>query len=175
VDQRPGPATRRLRLRTSLALAEGGGLRRMDIVRVTGQHVTRDDHGVHIAVPGDPNDPTDKGRTVTVTIRWERTVWDAAVLAGPHLLVAPERTSLNGDAFTGSIDTANKMAPPGDEFTVRRARNTWLARHLIAGTPLPLLMAQAGLTTTAHIQDLLPHLPALDAAACASWMRSADE
>ncbi len=168
------PATRRVRLRTSLALAEGAGLRRMDIVRVTGEHVTRDDHGVHLAVPGDPNDPADAGRTVTVTARWEQTVWDAAVLAGAHLLVAPDRTSLTVDAFTSTVDTANRMAPAGDEFTVRRARNTWLARHLLAGTPLPVLMAQAGLTTTAHIQDLLPHLPALDGASCARWMRSAD-
>ena len=167
------PATRRVRLRISLALAEGAGLRRMDIVLITGKHVTRDDHGVHLVVPGDPDDPEDNGRTVTVTARWEQTVWDAAVLAGPHLLIAPDRTSLTVDAFSGTVDTANRMAPPGDEFTVRRARNTWLARHLLAGTPLPVLMAQAGLTTTAHIQDLLPHLPALDDDASARWMRSA--
>ena len=48
-----------------------------------------------------------------------------------------------------------------------------LVRHLTAGTPLHVLMPQAGLTTTAHLQDLLPFLPTVDPAgeAAASRMR----
>lgn len=61
-----------------------------------------------------------------------------------------------------------------------RLRNTWLARHAVAGTPLPLLMEQAGITTLQHIEKILqtPDIASVagtgvTAAQAAAWMRSA--
>ena len=162
------PAARRHRLRTSLALSLGAGLNRRDIVVVTGGHVTRDDLGVRVTVPASDTNP---GRTVTVTAAWEQEVLLAARRAGNNLLVAPDRTGLLVNTLTGTIDTANKVAPHGDELSLTKARNTWIVRHLAAGTPLPVLMANAGLTTTAVIEDLLRFVPAADPAAAASYMR----
>lgn len=163
------PASRRNRLRAALALALGAGLRRRDLVLVTAAHVARTAHGVQVTVPAKDNDP---GRTVTVTAAWEQAVLDAAGRAGDGLLVAPDRTDLTVQALTGTVDNANKFAPAGDEFSPGKARNTWLVRHMAAGVPVPLLMAQAGLTTTAVLSDLLRFVPVLDDdAAAAAWMR----
>ena len=98
---------------------------------------------------------------------WPRPVLSASDAVAPW----DDRTSLWADAFTNSINTANRSAPAGLDFTVRRARNTWLVRHLTAGTPLPLLMEQAGLTTTMHLQDLLRFVQTADPASAAATMR----
>jgi len=137
-------------------------------VVVNGDHVTQDDLGVRVTVPASDTNP---GRTVTVAAAWEQEVLLAAGRAGSNLLVAPDRTELTVQALTGTIDTANKVAPPGDQMSLTKARNTWLVRHLAAGTPLPVLMASAGLTTTAVIEDLLRFVPAADPAVAASFMR----
>jgi len=164
------PATRRLRMRTLCGTTLGGGLRRRDVVLVTGEMVRVNDLGVHMTVPATDAEPS---RIVTVARAWEQTIVDAAAVAGSNLLIAPDRSSLSVDTLTRTIDTANQTAPVGDEFVIGRARNTWLLRHLAAGTPLNVLMPQAGLTTTAHLQDLLPFLPIIDPAgeAAASRMR----
>lgn len=170
------PRTRQDRTRVLLALALGAGLRRRDM-GVTGQHVRQDSHGVHVSVPvGLDKDRTVTGsartdRVVTVAAAWEQEVLGAADRAGDCLLVAPTRRSVQLDNLTASVTKANLHAPAGDEFTMTRARNTWLVRHLAAGTPLPLLMAQAGLSTPAVLVDLLPHVPAVDPAAAAAFMR----
>jgi hypothetical protein len=43
-----------------------------------------------------------------------------------------------------------------------RLRVTWLATHLLRSTPLRLLCAAAGLSSTRTLFDLLPLLPAAD-------------
>jgi hypothetical protein len=164
------PASRRDRVRVSLALSLGAGLRRADAVLVTGEPVVADGHGVHLAVPADGDQPA---RTVTVAAAWEREVLAAAQRAGRHLLLAPTRLSLNRDTYSRSLAKANAHAPAGDEFTNSRARNTWIVRHLAAGTPLPVLLAHSGLTSLTQIESLLPHVPAVDPAAAASFMRGA--
>lgn len=175
------PAGRRDRLRAVLALTLGAGLRRRDLVEITGRHVTADDQGVRVTVPAitAPDGmspfavrmPGDSGRTVTVAAAWEQDVLLAADRAGDNLLVAPNRTELNPDTLSRVIERTNRTAPAGDEFAVRRARNTWLVRHMAAGTPLPLLMEQAGLGTVEHLGDLLPYVPKADPAAAAAFMR----
>ena len=161
------PRTRQERMTTLLALTLGAGLRRRDIVTITGDDVTVDDHGVHVFVPASPSEPE---RTVTVSAAFEPEVTAAATRAGSNLLVAPDKPTLVADTLTQTIDTANASAP-GTSFSIRRARNTWLCRHLLGGTPLPILMRHAGLTTTAHLQDLLPFLPTVDATVGQAWMR----
>lgn len=116
-------------------------------------------------------DGADPGRTVVVAAAWEQQVLDAADRASGNLLVAPDRTAVTTHAFSNSVDKSNQAAPAGDGFSVRRARSTWLIRHMAAGTPLPLLMEQAGLRTVQHLSALLPYVPATDPAAAAAFMR----
>ena len=158
-------------MRTCLGLTLGAGLRRRDLVLVTGSLVHHDALGVHVTVPVTD---AERSRTVTVARAWEQTVLDAAAAAGSNLLIAPDSTSLSVDSLTRTIDTANRTAPAGDEFVIGRARNTWLVRHLAAGTPLNVLMPQAGLTTTAHLQDLLPFLPTVNLSGEAAARRMRD-
>lgn len=162
------PAARRNRLRAALALTLGAGLRRRDLVLVTTAHVVRTDLGVQVTVPAKDNDP---GRTVTCTASWEQAVLDASDRAAGGLLVAPDRERLSVQAFTNTVDNANKFAAGGDEFSATKARNTWLVRHLTAGTPVPLLMEQSGLTTTAVLSDLLRYVPPTNPALAAAFMR----
>lgn len=168
------PRTRQDRIRVLLALTLGAGLRRRDM-GVTGHDVRQDQHGVHVAVPQARTPglvgpgPTD--RVVTVAAAWEREVLLAAERAGGNLLIAPARSEFFLDSLTTYVMLANRLAPAGDEFTLARARNTWLVRHLAAGTPLPLLMAQAGVSSPGVITDLLPHVPAAVPAAAAAFMR----
>lgn len=170
------PRTRQDRTRVLLALALGAGLRRRDM-GVTGQHVRQDEHGVHLSVPvggGERRSVTGSApvdRVVTVAAAWEKEVLLAAERAGSNLLVAPTRQSMQLDCLTGMVIKANGFAPAGDEFTLTRARNTWLVRHLAAGTPLPLLMKQAGLSTPAVLTDLLPYVPTVSPTLAAAFMR----
>lgn len=162
------PAARRHRLRACLALTVGAGMRRRDLVLLRADAVLHDALGVHVAVPAQGSNP---GRTVTVAAAWEQEVLAVAERAGDGLLVISDSDALSVDALTNTLWNANRLAPAGDEFSPTRARNTWLVRHLATGTPLPLLMEQAGLTTTAVIADLLRFVPATDPAAAAAFMR----
>lgn len=169
------PYPRRERVQAVIALGLGAGLRPRDMLDVTGTSVLRDDHGVHLPLTG----PVGLGapRTVTVTAAWEDAVWEHAQASGPKLLVARNRAPVQAETISSTLLVASRGAPV--PVTVRRLRNTWLARHLAAGTPLPLLMEQAGLTTLAHFEDLLqvPNVmtiadPGYGPARAAAWMRA---
>jgi hypothetical protein len=52
-----------------------------------------------------------------------------------------------------------------------RLRSTWMLTHLQLGTPLPIFMPAAGLTTVRPLEDLLHHLPDADSEVAAARMR----
>lgn len=150
------PAPRRERVQAIVALGLGCGLRRRDLVEVRGDSVHRDDSGVHVTVPTDG--PFARTEAVTALATWENEIWSAAMSTGAgNLLVARHRQSLTMDALDKTIVYVNHAAPVA--FNIRRLRNTWLATHLAAGTPLRVLMAAARLGTTQHLEDLLPMIP----------------
>lgn len=172
------PYPRRERVQAVIALGLGAGLRSQDMPALTGEMVTRDETGVHVHVPGDPGSPGNRQpRTVTVVGVWENAVWEHAQAAGPNLVIARSRSRVEVSNVNLVLRNANQTAPV--RVVPRRLRNTWLARHLIAGTPLPVLLPQAGVTTLSFIEDLLlvPDLltiadPGFTAERAASWMRS---
>lgn len=149
------PASRRERLRAVLALGAGCGQRRRDMIVTLGTDVTRDKRGVHVQIGGT------LPRTVTCLAAYEDILWQAARHAGANLLIAPGKPTLAELSLTQSLVTTNAQNPPVPVM-IRRLRNTWLAHHLVAGTPLTTLLPAAGLSGLAHIQDLLPHLPLAD-------------
>jgi hypothetical protein len=90
--------------------------------------------------------------------------------AGANLIVAPTIASLSENRFQESVNQINALRPPAP-IMLRRLRNTWLIQHLAAGTPLNVLLPAAGLTTAAHLMDLLPHVPAADPAVTVQVLR----
>ncbi len=171
------PQARRERVSAIVALALGCGLRRRELVHITGDRVTSDEHGVHVSVPAGPKTVE---RTVTATADWEQTIAQLAASVGTDLLLARGKTSLSVEGLDNVLYTANVTAPV--PVVIHRLRNTWLARHIIAGVPLPQLLPQAGLLTLQHLEDLLriDRLVQIttgtdsesDAASVSSWMRS---
>ena len=58
-------------------------------------------------------------------------------------------------------------------MVVSRLRSTWLASHLAANTPLPLIMRAAGLKTVRPLEDLLNFAPVYPDAEAARLLRKA--
>lgn len=153
------PETRRQRVQAILTLGFGVGARRSDMHGTRARDVTRDDHGVHVHLRPSPNSPFHP-RTVTCLQDWEDRLWRVAQTTPPdHLLIAPWRPHL---ADLQSFDETVRAAPVfGAPAPIAPAylRNTWLVRHLTAGTPLPILMAAADITTVKLLTTLLDHVP----------------
>lgn len=169
------PYRRRERLQAVVALGLGAGIRRGELSRLVGDAVRRDEHGVHVAVGPSAVQPA---RVVTVATDWEDAVWAHAQAAASNLMVARTRSALHPVNLEGTLHRANVHAPV--PVVIGRLRNTWLARHLVAGTPLPILMEQAGITTLQHFEKILrtPDLASVAGAGispsqAAGWMRSA--
>lgn len=158
------PESRRRRLRAALALSLGGGLTRGDALAVTGDHVRRTRRGVQVIAGTGA-----RLRTITILTTWESDVAEAAELAGPNLLLGPERPTLGDDALDQSLHRTNRTAPV--PFVIGKARNTWLVHHLTAGTPLRVLMQAAGLATLEHLEDLLRFIPPPGGDEAARWLR----
>ena len=51
-------------------------------------------------------------------------------------------------------------------------RNTWIITHLIAGTNMRALMTAAGVTKFEHLDQLVAHVPALDASSYRQQLRT---
>ncbi|TYP87133.1 hypothetical protein [Blastococcus xanthinilyticus] len=161
------PATRRQRTAAILDLGLGIGARRRDVAVIRGCDVSRDATGVHVTIGGT------SPRTVTCLARHEDSLWASAQQAGGNLIVAPTIARLSENRFQESVNQINALRPPAP-IMLRRLRNTWLIEHLAAGTPLNVLLPAAGLTTAAHLMDLLPHVPAaVPAVAVQALRRSA--
>ena len=171
------PRSRHHRTTAVIALSLGCGLRRHELADVTTGDVTRDQHGVHVAVPPHAHGPE---RVVTCTAAWEDTLWELREKVDCGLLVAPGRASLQPSNIDRVTNDHRVTSPV--PLTIQRLRNTWLARHILAGVPLPHLMEQAGLKTMHHIEDLLQVKNLVEITtgcehtgqdAVAHWMRSA--
>lgn len=64
----------------------------------------------------------------------------------------------------------DRSAPP---LVVSRLRSTWLTSHLVANTPLPLIMQAAGLKTVRPLEDLLEFAPGYSPAEASRLLRTA--
>ena len=55
---------------------------------------------------------------------------------------------------------AERLTVADESLSLRRARNSWLAAHLVAGTPLPALRVLAGPVSATTLNGLLDHVVA---------------
>jgi len=144
------PASRRRRLLAVLALCLGCGARLGELVGVRGADVTDDDEGVHVVL----RDTAGGSRPVTCRAVWEDVLRRAVPREPAHLVIAPDRPVLELASLSSFLVRSTPGAPVG--ASPARLRNTWLVRHLEAGTPLSVLLPAAGLEGTTSLDELLP-------------------
>lgn len=172
------PISRRQRLQAVIVMGLGVGCRRRDFVTVRGTDVTRDGAGVHVSFPettttlGNPFPP----RVTTCAAQWEDRLWDLVqqLDAPDRYLAAPwtdeQPTSRTVDVTMRGVINDEAARPPLD-FSTESLRNTWLLRHLEAGTPPKVFMAQGALKTTVTLENLMPYVSTPSTAQAAAWMR----
>lgn len=128
-----------------MVLCAGAGIRPREMARLHHEHVTVDELGIIISVPGDD------ARDVPLLAEWEP--WMTVLL---KRLPTDER--LWGPQTRGGIDNltsafterSNGRPPRAD-----RLRYTWLVHHLNLGTPLKELTRAAGIEKWQHLHRLL--------------------
>lgn len=153
-------ASRRRTLRAILHLGLGCGIASRDLAWVRGQDVEElPDGAVMVTVSGGT-----RPRTVITLQAHETPLLQLARAAGPGLLLIGGSTRGRRNVTRGPLErvVGGEDLP---RLETARLRSTWLLTHLRARTPLPALMAAAGLTTVRPLEDLLHHCPiAVDAA-----------
>lgn len=143
------------------ALSLGAGLRNAEVIRANASHVTVDDEGVLVHVPGD------KPRTVPVLAEWESVIADIAQAAWkPDMyLFRPRRKARTTNVLCDLLYKApNKPFP----INVGRLRATWIVTHLTAQTPVQALLDAAGIETLGALGRFYDHVPKLESRAARS-------
>ncbi|MFJ4036890.1 tyrosine-type recombinase/integrase [Microbacterium sp. NPDC090007] len=137
-----------------LVLCAGAGVRTSELAQLRAEHIVRDHAGTLVDIPGD------RARVVPLLTEWEEWVT-------PMLERRPNTELLWGNIArrdTNNIVSAFTQYSNGTPPRSDRLRNTWMATHLVAGTPVKMLMRAAGVETLNHINLLLKHLPDIDEA-----------
>jgi len=163
---RAQPTTgRRRSLSAVLRLGLGCGLDCRDLAWVRGSDVTRDQSGtVTVCVSGGS-----RPRTVVCLAGHEDNISQLAEGCGDRLMIGGKvlgRHNVTSDTLANLIvdSTLPRLVPS-------RLRSTWMLTHLQLGTPLPIFMRAAGLTTVRPLEDLLHHLPDADSEVAAARLR----
>lgn len=156
---------RRRSLSAVLGLGLGCGLDCRDLGWVRGGDVTRDRGGtvtVHVCGGSRP-------RTVVCLAAHEDDIWELAEGCGDRLMIGGQ---VLGRHNVTSVTLANLITDSTlPRLVTSRLRSTWMLTHLQLGTPLPIFMPAAGLTTVRPLEDLLHYLPDADSEVAAAWLR----
>lgn len=132
-----------------MVLCAGAGVRTAEIAELRPEHIVRDRAGTLIDIPGK------RARLVPLLTEWEEWV-DPMLERRPDTeLLWGNITRRDANNIVSAFTQYSNGTPPRSD----RLRNTWMARHLVAGTPLKMLMRAAGITTLDHLNLLLKHLP----------------
>ncbi|GAB3497150.1 hypothetical protein [Amycolatopsis cihanbeyliensis] len=96
-------------------------------------------------------------RLVVCQQRWEQVLAEQLPDTGNGFLFRP--SAVRAKNLVSNLLARAHGSPTTPPVKVARLRDTWLAEHLAAGTPLPVLVAAAGLDGLSSLDRLLPHLP----------------
>lgn len=155
---------RRVRVLAILGLGLGAGLDGRDLPWITACSVSSTRDGLAVEVAGGP-----RPRTVIALERYAELIRTCARACPDGPLVGGERSgqrNLTSQALAKVISDGS--LPP---LVTSRLRSTWLTTHLELGTPLTVLLPAAGLTTARPLEDLLPHVRAVDASRASALLR----
>ena len=158
-------AARRRSAGVTLGLCTGAGLKANELLQVRRRDITVDADGVLVTVAA-------TGRVVPRLARFESLLLDsvADVAADDWVFGSPKRIKHGISTLTTFLYDTDRGNEPDPVTT--RMRNTWLITHLIAGTNLRALMTAAGVTKFEHLDQLVAHVPNLDAAAYRQQLRA---
>jgi hypothetical protein len=148
-----------------LALGLGCGLDGRDMGWVRGVDVqTRPNDETTIRIYGGS-----RPRTVTALDEYAPLLAECAQRAGDELIIGGTQT---GRHNVTSVALAQMISDPSlPRLLASRLRSTWLLHHLNLSTPLPVLMAAAGLVTARPLEDLLPYITPIPSAQAALALR----
>lgn len=134
----------------------GAGLDGYDLINLPATAVRRHGDLVVVEVTGSSR----RDRAVGVLHEWGEALLEVAQAQQQR---SPGCVLLGGQ---GSPNVVNRVAAyfkdwGGPRVNAQALRSTWLATHIRAGTPMPVLFDQAGvLSATAHIEALIVELAA---------------
>ncbi|WP_156794768.1 hypothetical protein [Curtobacterium sp. BH-2-1-1] len=148
-----------------LALCTGAGLKANELLQVRRQDILADAEGILVAVNAG-------ARTVPLLARFETLLLNSIVEVEPEQWVfgSPKRVKHGISTLTTFLYDTDRGNEPDPVTT--RMRNTWLITHLIARTDMRALMTAAGVTKFEHLDQLVAHVPALDAASYRRQLRT---
>ena len=147
-----------------LALSLGCGLAADEITGLNSGGVRVLGNGaVVVEVPGR------RSRLVVSRQRWEAVLADQAARSGVGFLFRPN--AVRAKNLVSNFLARTHRSPTIPQVRVSRLRDTWLAEHMAAGTPLTVLVATAGLDGLSSLDRLLPHLPAIAAERAQRYLR----
>lgn len=172
------PITVRQRVQAVIVLGLGAGTRRRDLQWMRGADVSRDGNGVHVYIPQTSSSGKDPfpPRVTTVAEPWADRLWVLveSLESQDRYLTTPwadETPNLRAIDQTLWTTLNNETAAPPVDFSTDSLRNTWIVRHLEAGTPLGLLMVQGALKSLGTVQKLVAYAEAPAPVQAATWMR----
>ncbi|WP_175475743.1 hypothetical protein [Curtobacterium sp. MCBA15_016] len=158
-------AARRRSAGVTLALCTGAGLKANELLQVRRRDITIDTDGILVTVAS-------TGRAVPLLARFEALLLDSItdVAAEDWVFGSAKRIKHGISTLTTFLYDTDRGNEPDPVTT--RMRNTWLITHLIARTDMRALMTAAGVTKFEHLDQLVAHVPALDAASYRRQLRA---
>ncbi|MCE7005053.1 hypothetical protein LWC34_19795 [Kibdelosporangium philippinense] len=102
-----------------------------------------------------------RARLVVCRQRWEAVLAELASAAGSGFFFRPN--AIRAKNLVSNFLARAHRGPTTPPVKLSRLRDTWIVEHLTAGTPLPVLVAAAGLDGLSSLDRLLPHLPSVGA------------
>ncbi|MFD0200063.1 MULTISPECIES: hypothetical protein [Saccharothrix] len=147
-----------------LALGLGCGLAADEVIDLrTGCVRVLDDGTVVVEVLGR------RARLVVCRQRWESVLAEQVTGTGGGFLFRPN--AVRAKNLVSNFLARAHRGPTTPPVRLSRLRDTWIIEHLVAGTPLPVLAAAAGLDGLSSLDRLLPHLPGVNAARARRHLR----
>jgi integrase len=147
---------RRVNATLLLALGLGAGLSAAEIAGAQARHVLIDSDGVQIDVPGE------RARLVPVLAEWEAPLAELArsAIRGNLWLFCARRQVCYPKNVVSNFVRNTVDRPVG--ISSQRLRTSWLCGHLLAGTPVHVLVDAAGIDTLEALSRYVPYLPDID-------------
>jgi integrase len=155
-----GPAKRASAL-ALVVFGIGAGLRPGELAGLRGCHVTRRGQVV-VEVTAGP-----APRTVPVAARYAGRALDLAREAGAGFVFRPGPADRAGKNFASIFARRLARDPSAPALSASRCRASFICDHLAAGTPLPALLAIAGIAEAESLARYAAHVPGVSSSKAA--------
>ena len=130
----------------------GAGLRPGELVALRGSGITRHGRQVVVQVSGPA------ARLVPVTPDYAVRARELAGRAGSDFVFRPGPADRSYKNFVSSFTRGLAADPAAPRLPMRRARSTFVCRHLAAGTPVPVLLAVTGIAEAGSLARYARHV-----------------